>query len=128
MTDRLFERATREKFEFKFKGSLTVQDLWDLKLTELNEIYKGLKREISVNSEESLLEEKPAGVELLESKKKLVEYIAAVKKNEQKERENALYRKQEVEKLERLLANKENEELNNLSKEEILARLNELKA
>lgn len=34
----IFEKATKEKYRFPFKGQVSVEDLWDLKLQDLDSI------------------------------------------------------------------------------------------
>ena len=42
----IFERAVREKTRFAFKGSIGVEELWDLSLTNLDTIYGNLETEL----------------------------------------------------------------------------------
>ena len=55
MTD-LFKIATKKKYRFSYKGQITVEDLWDLSVEELDKIYKNLKSLQKNASEESLLQ------------------------------------------------------------------------
>ena len=55
MTD-LFKVATKKKYRFSYKGQVTVEDLWDLSVEELDKIYKNLKSLQKNASEESLLQ------------------------------------------------------------------------
>lgn len=34
----IFEAATRYKYRFPFKGMISVEDLWDLKLQDLDSV------------------------------------------------------------------------------------------
>ena len=54
----IFEYAVRNKVRFPFKGMISVEDLWDLSLTNLDSIYKTLNKQIKQNDEESLLSTK----------------------------------------------------------------------
>lgn len=52
----LFKVATKKKYRFNFKGQLTVEDLWDLSVEDLDKIYKNLKSQQKNSQEESLLQ------------------------------------------------------------------------
>ena len=41
----IFEAATRYKYRFPFKGMISVEDLWDLKLQDLDSVFKLLNKE-----------------------------------------------------------------------------------
>ena len=40
----IFEAATRYKYRFPFKGMISVEDLWDLKLQDLDSVFKLMKK------------------------------------------------------------------------------------
>ena len=42
----IFEAATRYKYRFPFKGMISVEDLWDLKLQDLDSVFKLLKNRV----------------------------------------------------------------------------------
>ena len=52
----IFEKATREKTRFAYKGFLSVEDLWDLPLMDLDRIFKSLNGKLRMTKEDSLLE------------------------------------------------------------------------
>lgn len=51
----LFKIASKRKYRFSFKGQLTVEDLWDLSVEDLDRIYKDLKAKQKNETEDSLL-------------------------------------------------------------------------
>ena len=49
----MFERAAKRKLRFtSSKGSLSVEDLYDLSLTSLDSIAKGVNRQLKAEAEE----------------------------------------------------------------------------
>ena len=42
MSKNMFEVATREKMRFPFKGMISVEDLWDLSVQNLDKVFKTL--------------------------------------------------------------------------------------
>lgn len=87
-TENLFESATRSKMRFPFKGMISVEDLWDLSLTNLDSVFKSLNAEVKKFEEESLLHTKSKEDEEISNKIEIVKYIVNVKLNEKKKREN----------------------------------------
>ena len=86
---KLFETATRNKMRFPFRGMISVEDLWDLSLTNLDSVFKTLNAEAKKSEEESLLETKSKENEELSNKIEIVKYIVNIKLEEKKTRENA---------------------------------------
>ena len=124
----LFEVATREKYRFNFKGMITVEDLWDLKFLELDVIFKDLNSQLAEVSSVSLFNNNSTkGSEELENKIAIIKHIAHVKTVEQKLKENQIAIMQEEKKILEILHAKEQEELQNLSKEELMDMIKNLK-
>ena len=61
----MFEFATRTKMRFPFKGMISVEDLWDLSVKELDSIFKTLNAQVKKSQEESLLATKTKEDEVL---------------------------------------------------------------
>lgn len=117
----MFEAAIRNKIRFAHKGNLSVEDLWDLSQTELNEIFLPLKAQLEQAEKGSLLGDKPKSLDSVKYKIEILKYIATVKKEEADKREKALERKRQKAKLLELLERKQNSELEAKSSSEIEA-------
>ena len=122
----LFINATRNNYQFPFRGMINVIDLWDLPLTNLDSVFKTLNAEIKRSEEESLLNTKSTEDEEISNKIDIVKYIVSVKLAEKKARED---NKKNAEMRQRLLeikAKREDAALENLSDEELDKALAEL--
>ena len=122
----LFEFATRNKLRFPYKGNISVEDLWELPVKELDSVFKTLNSQVKQAKEESLLSTKTKEDEILDIKIEIVKYIFSVKKEEMAAK---LLEKENKEKRQRLLqikAQKEDEALMNMSLEELDAELAKL--
>ena len=54
----MFEKASRLKLRFaSTRGGLSVEDLWDLSLANLNGLAKGINKAIKASEEEDFLKE-----------------------------------------------------------------------
>lgn len=123
----MFEKAARLKLRFpSAKGSIGVEDLWDLSRENLNTVFKTLNREVKVIGEESLDDTKTSDDDVLNLKIQIVRHIDAVKKKEIADKLNEKVKSEERRKYLNLLANKREAALENLSEEEILKRLEDL--
>ena len=127
-TINLFEIATRKKFRFPFKGMISTEDLWDLSVNNLDAVFKALNAESKQAKEESLLTTKSAEDTILDMKIDIVKHIVNVKLAEAAEREQAVAKREQKRKLEALIANKQNAELEGKSLEELQAMLAALNA
>lgn len=117
--EKMFEIATRKKLRFPFKGQITVEDLWDLRPESLDTIYKTLNAQNKKEqSEESLMVTKKAASDL-DIQIEIVRYIFTVKMQETNERAMEKERADQRQKLMAIYAQKENEEIANMSKEDI---------
>lgn len=122
-TTNIFEVATKEKYRFPFKGMISVEDLWDLKLQDLDSVFKSLNKQKKQNDEESLLQVKTAEDQELDNKIQIVKYIVKFKQKEIEERLQAKDKKEYNQKLLELIERKQNEELAGKSIEELQAML-----
>lgn len=115
MTTNIFEYAVRNKVRFPFKGMISVEDLWDLSLTNLDSIYKTLNKQVKQSEEESLLNTKTDVDTELEVQIAIIKHIVSVKLAEQEAREKAAAKKAQKQKIMSIIAKKEDENLDNMS-------------
>ena len=110
----------RNKYRFEFRGLISAEDLFDLKLEDLDVIYKGLKKQEQELLGDSLLEtaEIPAKREV-EAKIDIVKSIFTIKKIEMENAQKALANKAQKEKILAIIENKQDQELSEKSIEEL---------
>ncbi len=122
----LFIFATRNKVRFPFKGMVSVEDLWDLSLTNLDSIYKILNKQVKQSEEESLLNTKASVDTELEVQIAIVKHIVSVKLAEKEAAEKAHAKREQKQKIMSIIATKENEALQNSSIDDLKKMLDEL--
>lgn len=125
-TKNMFEVATRTKMRFPFKGMISVEDLWDLSVQNLDKVFKTLNSQRKEAQEESLLNVKSSEDEVLDTQIAIVKYIVGVKLEEQAARVKAAENKEKKQKIMALMAKKDDEEMENMSREELQKLLDEL--
>ena len=125
-TINLFEMATRKKFRFPFKGMISIEDLWDLSVNNLDTVFKALNAEAKQVKEESLLATKSTEDAILDAKIEIVKHIVKVKLEEAEQRTKAAANREQARRIQELIANKQDAELQEKSVEELQAMLNAL--
>ena len=126
MSKNMFEVATRTKMRFPFKGMISVEDLWDLSVQNLDKVFKTLNSQRKEAQEESLLSAKSSEDEVLDTQIEIVKYIVGVKLDEQAARIKAAENKEKKQKIMALMAKKDDEALESMSKEELQKLLDEI--
>ena len=121
-----FEVATRSKMRFPFRGLISVEDLWDLSVTNLDSIFKELNSQLKQVQEESLLDTKTKEDKELDTKIEIIKHVVKVKLEEQEQLKNLREKKEQKQKILEILSTKQNESLQNKSEEELKAMLEEL--
>jgi hypothetical protein len=115
----MFEKATRMKLRFEYRGLRTVEDLWDLRLEELDTIFKQLNAQSKILQEESLLSSENEEGEVLNLKISLIKHIVAVRLQERKKREEEAERDTKKQTILRIISEKQDESLRGMSIEEL---------
>lgn len=115
----IFEVATRQKYRFPYKGSISVEDMWDLPVTALDSIFKVLNAKAKQAQEESLLESKTKEDEETAIKIQIVRHIVGMKQAEAQAREKAKENKEMRQRLLEIKAAREDKRLEGLSDAEL---------
>ena len=116
----MFLKASRLKLRFDtVYGVLSTESLWDLKLSQLNVIAKSLNKIIKAEAEEDFLDEKSEEDTITKLKFDIVLEIINIKKEEEKAKTNAADIKSHNQKILKLIAEKQDEELSKKSVEEL---------
>lgn len=116
-----FQQATRIKLRFDtVKGSIGVEQLWDLKIVELASAIKASNRILKEKSEESdnldfLSGTKSKAEEIEQLRFDIMKEIYTIKKAEQDKAKEAANEKERKEQIAAIIAKKQNESLESLS-------------
>lgn len=126
MEKNLFEIATRNRYRFNYKGVMTVEDLWSLRVEDLDAIFKMLNRQKKTADEDSLLATKSAEDQDLANKIDIVRYIVSAKLAEAAERVSAAEKKAQRDKIMEIVAKKKDKALEDMGIEDLMKKLEEL--
>lgn len=125
----MFEQATRLKLRFDSpQGRLSVEDLWDLPLTSnranqanLNNIAKGISRQLKDESEEDFVNPKSKANETMQLALEIVKHVISTKQAEAEASRLLNERKDKKAKLLELIAKKQDQALEGKPLEELQA-------
>lgn len=127
----IFEKATRLKITFQFRGTISIYDLWDLKITDLDLLYRSLNKELKNSASEGeglLATRKTKADALLELKLELVKYVYGVLTAEAEKRAKAAERKLKSDAILDRMAKKQESELDAMSLEDLKKELDAINA
>ena len=122
----IFELASRMKIRFAYRGMITVEDLWDLSVQELDRIFQKLNKALKESKEESLLFPQAKEDSELAIAVAIVRHIVEVKLAEAAIALAAVERKAKKEKILSILADKQDDSLRNMSSEDLTKMLEDL--
>jgi len=126
MAENIFEEASRMKLRFTYRGHISVEDLWDLRVQDLDNIFKGLNAHLKAEKEESLLTTKDRATSDLELKVAIIRHIVAVKLAEVAEREQAAEKAAKRQRILEIIERKQGAALEEKSEEDLKKMLEEL--
>jgi hypothetical protein len=116
----MFKQATKEKFRFSTgRGNITVEDLWDLPLNEIDVLAKKLNREVKDSAEESFIAKRTAETKRLEARFEIVKAVIKERLEDIEVQESRVREKAKKERILSIIADKEDEELAGKSVEEL---------
>ncbi|MBQ6218989.1 MAG: hypothetical protein IJJ47_04585 [Methanosphaera sp.] len=112
--------SLQNKYRFEYKGLISVEDLFDLKLEDLDMIYKNLKKEEQELQGDSLLDkEDNTLITEVETKIEIVKNIFEIKDTEIKRREQEIVNNARKQKILSIIEDKQDQELSEKSIEEL---------
>lgn len=123
--NKMFEYAARYKLRFPYKGLISVEDLWDLNVEELDKIYKTLNRQKKSSEEDSLLVHSQED-ESFKITIDIIKYIVGVKEKEKEEKIMKLENNRKKKIILDILEKKQNDDLANKSIDELKSMLENL--
>ena len=126
MDQNIFELASRMKIRFAYRGMITVEDLWDLSVQELDRIFQKLNKALKESKEESLLSPQAKEDSELAIAVAIVRHIVEVKLTESAIALAAVERKAKKQKILTILADKQDDSLRNMSQEDLTKMLEDL--
>jgi phosphoribosylaminoimidazole carboxylase (NCAIR synthetase) len=124
--------ALSKKIRFEYKGKISIEDLFDLSLNELDEIYRNLKKELDEYqqySADSLLDNDVENDEAYDELQLKIDVVTAVfnhLKKQQDELQKKIALQNQRDKILGIIADKQDEELSNKSISELKEILNNL--
>lgn len=123
MDNNIFKNATKKKYRFNFRGICGIEDLWDLRLEDLDSIYKSLKKQQKESEGESLLSTTSKEDKILNEKIEIVKEIVADKLAEIEKAQNAAKKRRENQRILEIMADKKDAALKEKSLDELQAML-----
>ena len=122
----IFEAASKNKYRYPYKGMITTEDLWDLTQAQLDMVYKALNKGASEAQVSSLMRKvTDVDAELL-NKIEIVKYIFNAKEAEAEARKNDAAKHAKKQRILDILAQKQEDALQNMSEDELKKMLDEL--
>ena len=123
MVQNIFKYANKYALRFPYKGQISVEDLFDLGITELDEIYKTLTKQQKSDAGESLIKKKTTEDKKLEVKIAIVKEIFEDKITAIEKSAKVSEKKAQAQRILEIMNHKEDEKLANMSMDELQAEL-----
>ena len=124
----IFERAARERVRFNYMGSMMTEDLWDLSIEHLDDLYRKINVDLKDQSGESLIKNADINdfASALQLQADLVRYVFGIKQELAKANQNEKVRQEKKKRIMELIANKQDQALSDMPTEELMKMLDEM--
>lgn len=124
----IFERAAREKIRFDYLGIIQTEDLWDLKIEQLDDLYRQINSNLKDQSGEGLIKDESVSeyASLLQLQVDLVRHVFEAKLELMKTARNEKLRQEKKKRIMEIIANKQDQELMDKPTEDLMKMLNEM--
>jgi hypothetical protein len=127
MERNIFEDATRVGLRFKSRiGIINTEDLWNLKLQDLDDIAKELRKELKDSEVESFITESSKETKLLELQFEVVKHIILKRLDEKRQAEEKVSKLEKKRQIMAILEEKQTSSLRDKSIEELQQELEQL--
>jgi signal recognition particle GTPase len=115
----IYKQALRNHIRFEFKGLRSTEELWELKLEELDGLFQQLNVQRKSRSEESLLSDKSTEVTELDLKIEIIKDIVETLLKEKADRQEAAAKAAQKKKILEAIARKNDSALETMTVEEL---------
>lgn len=122
MEKNIFEIAARKAFRFPSnKGDVSVEDLFNFNLSQLDNTARAINKELKSSEEESFVTTRTNANTALAVKLEIVKFVIADKQEEQRKRVDAVARREQKEQVASILAARKHNALQELTTEQLAA-------
>jgi hypothetical protein len=115
----IYKQALRKHIRFEFKGLRSTEELWELKLEDLDGLFQQLNSQRKSRSEESLLSDKSTETTELDLKIEIIKDIVETLLKEKADRQEAAAKTAQKKKILEAIARKNDSALEDMTVEEL---------
>lgn len=120
----IFKESTKKGLRYNSpKGNITTEQLWDLKLAELDQVAVSLDEQLEKSEKKSFIKKRTETDEVIDLQLKVVVDVIETKQADVLAKKTELDKKVHNEKIMALIQQKQENKLNDLSVEELEAML-----
>lgn len=119
----IFKYAVKKKLRFNYKGLCTIEDLYDIPLSDLDSMYGALKRRQKNFGSDSLLNKKSSEEKEVAIKIEIIENIVADRFADIDKAKKAQQIREKNRRIAEIIADKEDAALHEMSLEDLKAML-----